>query len=235
MPELLGEGCVTEVHRKSRLSLPKVSPAQLPGAEAVVRFLPVAEGDAALVLALRAGQSGAPTALVDRYGAYVERLLMRVLGVDQDFEDLLQEVFVRALESIHELKNPAALKGWLGSVTLFAARGWLRQRQSHRRWLRFLPPASIPERVAPVAGPEVNEALARTYAILKRLPVDERIAFALRFIDGMEHAEAAEISRVSVATIKRRIARAEKRFLEAAERDPVLRDRVEQSERWRDR
>ena len=54
------------------------------------------------------------------------------------------------------------------------------------------------------------------------LPLDERMAFALRYIDGMTLPDAAEASERSLATVKRRLARAEKKFLEAASQRPVL-------------
>jgi len=203
--------------------------------EGVLRCLPIPEGDAALVGALCTGHAGAPALLVDRYGQYVERLLMRVVGPDAELPDLLQEVFARALAAIHELKEPPALKGWLGSIALFTARAWVRDRNSRSRWVRVGSPAEISAAPATTLEPEVNEALARTYAILNDLPADERIVFALRFIDGMELKEIAEVTQSSVSTIKRRLARAERRFLRKAENDAALRERLARSDRWRDR
>jgi RNA polymerase sigma-70 factor (ECF subfamily) len=173
--------------------------------------------------------------LVDRYGRYVERLLVRVVGLTPDVPDLLHEVFTRALERVHEIKQPDALKGWLGSLTIFTARAWLRNRRFRRTWLRFLPPEEVPDPVAPVLEPDVQDALRRVYRVLEHLPVDERIAFGLRFMDGMGLRETAELCGVSPATIKRRLSRAEARFLADAGRDPLLRERIERGERWRSR
>ncbi|MEZ4313044.1 MAG: sigma-70 region 4 domain-containing protein [Polyangiaceae bacterium] len=86
---------------------------------------------------------------------------------------------------------------------------------------------------APVAADkEVRGALEATYAVLGELPADERIAFALRFIEGMELTEVAASCGVSLATIKRRIGRAEGRFVEKARRHPILAGRVEGGTRW---
>jgi len=79
-----------------------------------------------------------------------------------------------------------------------------------------------PEIEAPSSPPEAEEALRATYRILSTLPADERIAFALRFIEGMELTEAAAACRVSLATIKRRVARAKSTFEARAERHPSL-------------
>jgi RNA polymerase sigma-70 factor (ECF subfamily) len=209
------------------------SRATAPSATAAVRFLPLPLGDAALVGAVRAGERQAWAALFDRYGPYVERLIVRVVRVDSEIPDLIHEVFARALEGIDQLKEPTALKGWLGSITIFTARAWIRKRGSRRRWLNFTAPHELPEVPANSASPEVSETLERVYALLEGMPVDERIAFSLRFIDGMGLAEIAEIAGVSLSTVKRRLSRAERSFLRSASKDSLLSEHVAVSERWR--
>ncbi len=208
--------------------------AQRPSAGAL-HVLPFSRDDAELVAALRAGTPGTPAMLVERYGGYVERLLMRVVGADAELPDLMQDVFVRAISNLKELRDPAAVKQWLGSLAINTAHVWIRRRRLRRRWVRFDSPQELPEPPATVAGLEVNLMLRRTYQILDSLPADERIAFALRFVDGMDLREIAEISGVSLATIKRRIGKAETRFLEVARQDPLLREQVGASPRWRDK
>jgi RNA polymerase sigma-70 factor (ECF subfamily) len=200
-----------------------------------VRFLPLPPGDMALVAAVHARQRGAWETLFDRYGSYVERLIVRVVGLDAEVPDLINEVFARALEGFDHLKDPMALKGWLGSIAVFTARGWIRDRGSGRRWLNFLSPDDLPDVPTADVPPEVNEILQRTYALLTGMPTDERIAFTLRFVDGMELQEIAETTEVSLSTVKRRITRAERWFLKRASRDAVLSERVAESERWRAR
>lgn len=202
--------------------------------EGALHVLPFARDDA-LVAALRAGQPGTPAMLVDRYGGYVERLLARVVGIDGELPDLIQDVFVRAISNLKDLRDPTVVKQWLGTLAINTAHVWIRRRRLRRRWVRFESPHDLPEPLAAVSGLEVDQMLKRTYEILDSLPADERIAFALRFIDGMDLREMAELSGVSLATVKRRIAKAEEHFLEAARHDPLLRERVDASPRWRDR
>ena len=57
-------------------------------------------------------------------------------------------------------------------------------------------------------------------------------AFALRFVDGMELTEVAAACETSLATIKRRLARAGARFEAAARRQPVLEEWLEGGTRW---
>ncbi len=199
--------------------------------EGVVRLFPTVS-DAALVAAIRAGRPGAGDQLFDRYAEYVERLIVRVLGFDAEVPDLINEVFARAFEQIDRLKDAAALKAWLGSIACFTARTFLRDRRSRRRFLGFFAPDDLPE--VPVDGAPVESSLAllRTYQVLDTLSPDERIAFALRFVDGMSLPEIAEVMDISVGTVKRRLSRGRERFLRVAARDPLLQELIQESQRW---
>jgi RNA polymerase sigma-70 factor (ECF subfamily) len=83
-------------------------------------------------------------------------------------------------------------------------------------------PSELPERPAAALTPEVSEALGAVYRVLAQLPVDERIAFALRHVDGMQLTDVAASTRVSLATAKRRISRAQGRFVGLAQAEPSL-------------
>ena len=171
--------------------------------------------------------------IVERYGPYLERLLGRMVGWDPELPDLLQDVFLQAFQCLGDLKNPAALKGWLGRIAIFTARAWIRKRRLRRGWLRILAPEELPETNAVVPEPEVIEALQHTHAVLDALPADERLAFILRFVDGMKLREVAKMCGVSLSTIKRTLSRAERRFLAVTRRDPLLHERLRSSRRWR--
>jgi RNA polymerase sigma-70 factor (ECF subfamily) len=199
--------------------------------QGVVRHLPIPDNDAALVEALRSSRPGASGVLFDRYGAHVRRVLVRVLGADRELPDLVHEVFVQVLESIDRLEDARAFKGWLTSITVFTARAKIRRR-SRFRLLRLLTPSELDEVQAPSATPEMTEAVRCTYKALSTLPADERIAFALRFIDGMELTEVAAASRVSLATVKRRLSRAQQRFVAEARNYPELQPWLEGATRW---
>ena len=198
-----------------------------PLARSTARLAPVvplfaAGSDEALVAALRAGDPRARAQLFDAYGPHVQRVLARVLGVDQELSDLLHDVFVEAFSSFDRLSDPRALRGWLTTIAVFTARGCIRKRK-RRSWLRFFGAGDdLPEVAAPAGQSEAALALRQVQAVLDRMPDDDRIAFALRFLDGMELTEVAEACQVSLATIKRRLVRAEERFRREAAREPAL-------------
>jgi len=76
-------------------------------------------------------------------------------------------------------------------------------------------------------------ALREIYQVLDAMPADERMAFVLRIVDGMTLPDGAQACRTSLATFKRRLARAEKRFLEAVAKRPALKQCLEDGTRWK--
>jgi RNA polymerase sigma-70 factor (ECF subfamily) len=155
----------------------------------------------------------------------VERILYRILGADAELYDVMHDVFLAALTSLSRLRDETALRSWLAGIAVHKAKKLIRRRQRWR-WIQSVAPFELPEVVANTTSVEVSEALGHAYRALDELPADERIAFALRYIDGMELTAIAAATRVSLATTKRRIARAEVRFVELAEQSDVLREWV---------
>jgi len=173
-----------------------------------------------LVAALKAREAGAVEALLRRYGSHLRRVLTRVLGSDDtETPDVLQEVAVIAWQSIGRLSDPLALKAWLTQIAVFTARGLIRRRH-RQRWLSFF--EEVPDRSVPWASPEMQEAARAVYRIFDRMPVDERIPFALRMLEGLELEATAEACGMSLATVRRRLVRAERRFQKMARQCDAL-------------
>lgn len=206
------------------------SSTQTPAAS--VPPVPPAQDDYALIAGIRRGDPAAATALFEQYRALVERTLVRILGFDSELPDAVQDTFIRALGSTRLLRDPQALPSWLIRIAVCTAADLIRRRR-RRRWLQFFAePQDLIDRGSQLVFEgepdlEARQALQAAHAILDSLPTDERIAFSLRRLDGMELKDVARACGCSLATIKRRLARAEKRFLARAERQAAL-------ERWLD-
>ena len=141
------------------------------------------QSDADLVVDVRRGDPVAKHRLFEKYAVYVARVLTRCLGAHPDNADLVHDVFLCALRDIGRIRDPGALKGWLGAIAVHTARGWLRHKR-RRRWLRFLAPEELPEPPATVVDADTRDAVRATYRILDTMPNKERVAFALRFIES---------------------------------------------------
>jgi RNA polymerase sigma-70 factor (ECF subfamily) len=192
-----------------------VGPESLPGDASLAR-----EADTRLVAALREQDLTAAGQLYDRYAASVRGMTHRLLGADTELDDIVQDVFVAAITSIRRLRDPSMLKSWLLGIAVGKVRDSLRARW-RRRWLSFLPHDELPDHAA--AETETQSDVAREIkALLDHLPPEERLALLLHRLEGLSLEEAAAASNMTVSTFKRRLTRAESKFVQRAARRPAL-------------
>ena len=172
--------------------------------------------DAVLVVAACAGERWAQEALFLRHVRLVGGLIFRVYPSRIDLDDLVQDTFVAAFESLKSLKNPQAFAAWIGSLAIRITHKKLRRRRiAARLGLGTSEEVAWDEVIAPTCPPDVAAELREIYTILASFPTTERVAFLLRKVEGMSLEEVATATETSLATVKRRIEAAEDR-LEAA-------------------
>jgi RNA polymerase sigma-70 factor (ECF subfamily) len=179
--------------------------------------LPVGPSDETLVLRVRAADAGSTAAfelLYRRHAATALNLAVRIQGSTSDVEDVVHDAFVRAHQRLAELREPAAFRSWLGSIVVRLVRTRLRRRRLVAMLGLASPePVDLDAVAAPDGDPEARVLLAQVYALLQTLPTDERIAWTLRYVERHRLESVAALAVCSLATAKRRIARAQA-FLE---------------------
>jgi RNA polymerase sigma-70 factor (ECF subfamily) len=145
--------------------------------------------------------------LFRRYARTVAAVAARLLGRDDhEVDDVVQEVFWLVHRRMDRLTDLDEARGWLVTVTTRVAR-----RRLRRRWWRGLFHAHAPllEVPAPGATPEQRALLSRLYRVLDELPVEQRIAWVLRHLEGERLEDVAKACGCSLATAKRRIGAAQ--------------------------
>lgn len=174
-----------------------------------------------LILRCQAGShpdGAAFNELLRRYQGHVDKILYHLAPDWQDRADLAQEVWIRVYRNIKRLQEPVKFKGWLGRIATNLFYDELRKRK------RISPPISLdaPRRVEDgeidwdivsdypspeetLTTSEFQESLLRA---ISDLPEAFRTTIVLREIEGMAYEEIAEITGVSLGTVKSRIARA---------------------------
>jgi len=148
--------------------------------------------------------------LYRRFAPYVAAIGLRMLGRDDEVEDLVQDVFLDAQRGLAQLREVEAVKGWLATVTVRKAHRRLRAR-GLRRMLGLDDAPDYTSIVAPGASPAERAMLGNVYRALDQLPATERLAWGLRYIEGERLERVAELCGCSLATAKRRIAAAQSR------------------------
>jgi RNA polymerase sigma-70 factor (ECF subfamily) len=165
-----------------------------------------APSDAALVVAARDGEEWAREALCRRHAPSVIGLAHRLLGRDDEADDLAQEAFAHALSSLDRLADPQAFAAWIRTIVVRTAHKIVRRRVLMRKF--GLGPRQTEsdidtDFISREAPPDVHAELRAIYTLLDSLPARERIALVLRRVEGASHEDVAEQLGVSLSTAKR--------------------------------
>jgi RNA polymerase sigma-70 factor (ECF subfamily) len=167
--------------------------------------------DGALLERVRAGDRAAEELLYRQHVDAVMGLAVRLLGRAGEAEDVVHDAFVTAFESLDRVRDPAAFRAWLLRVTVRHAHRRFRRRTLLRRLGldHAADDAALAQLAAPGLPSEAIAELRKLDGVLARLPAEQRIAWLLRHVEGLELAEVAAACGVSLATVKRRIAAAQ--------------------------
>jgi RNA polymerase sigma-70 factor (ECF subfamily) len=160
--------------------------------------------------------------LLRRYQIQVERILYHLAPDWSDRADLAQEVWIRVYRNIHRLQEPVKFRGWLSRIATNLFYDELRKRKRIVSPLSLDAPRSLDdgemdwEIAGDTPGPEEELTTREFYDRLREaiadLPEVFRTTIVLREIEGMAYEEIAEITGVSLGTVKSRIARARSRL-----------------------
>ncbi len=167
--------------------------------------------DAQLVALGCKGDTHALELLYRRHAAFAIHLAARIEGSAHDVEDIAHDAFLRAFERLNDLTDRGAFRSWLGAIVVHA----VRSRMRRQRFLNVLgmgkssEPVDLDAIASSDASPHTRAQIAQIYALLRTLPTDDRIAWTLRAVEGHDLETVARLTRCSLATVKRRISRAQ--------------------------
>jgi RNA polymerase sigma-70 factor (ECF subfamily) len=177
--------------------------------------------DGFLVRAARGGDARACQAIWEKYASLVQRLVRRFFGPGPDYPDVCQEAFLRVFKRLDELREPAALPGFIIGITLGVARNQARRRRI-RAIVGLTSTDEWPTVVTPGTQDEAREALRALYRLLDDLGAEDRSLFVARYVEKMEITDVAAAHQLSLSTVKRRIARLALRVDSRMKSEPAL-------------
>ncbi len=171
--------------------------------------------DAELVERTRGGEHRAFAELVRRYRDRHARFATRMLGDADDAEDVLQSVFLRAYRHIDHCDDPVRFGAWLHRIVVNECRTFATRRG--QRELRLLREPSLLDGLEAESGAGDPALRLRIEQALAQLPVDQREAFLLKHVEGLEYDEMATVTGAGVSALKMRVKRAIERLREQLE------------------
>ena len=123
-----------------------------------------------------------------RYGASVLRRARQILRSTEAAEEILQEVFTRLVAQPELLRDMSAPSTFLYVATTNACLNRLRDQRNRERLIdRQMPPSQD----ARVPGSSADRAIVLD--LLDKLPAEQASAFIYCYLDGMSHAEIADV------------------------------------------
>jgi RNA polymerase sigma-70 factor (ECF subfamily) len=165
-----------------------------------------------LVEAAQAGDRDAFGELATRFESMVYAIALRRLGNHSEAQELCQEVLVKAMQKIEQLKAPAAFGGWLRSITV---------RMAINRQVRRAPTvttephaldATCVESTTPLDAVLANERATQVRGGLARLGEMDRHTLEAFYVRGESLLQMSESFAAPIGTIKRRLHVARKRL-----------------------
>lgn len=166
---------------------------------------------------LKAGDRAEFARLVDLASAPIYRLGLKMLGTPQDAEDVLQNTFLKALQSLKNFEGRSSPLTWLYRIAVNEALMLIR-RQRPQVEIADEPQDEADDLPAPVqltdwcCLPEADflsaEAQHALDAAILKLPEKLRVVFLLRDIEGMSIQETGEALGLTETAVKTRLLRA---------------------------
>ena len=184
---------------------------------------PIQRRDLILIERARSGDLGAFNDLVECYQDQLFALIARMVPDRDQGDDAVQEAFFSAFRNLHNFRG-GSVRSWLSRIAVNAAMDT--QRAKKRR-----PVSPYPELEddswQPPAGPDADpvrtamhgERARALQAALASITPDQRHAIVLFDVEGYDYQEIADLTGVSLGTVKSRIHRGRL----------ALRDRLEDS------
>ncbi len=150
---------------------------------------------------VRRAQGGDRAAFEEIVRAYARLVWASIYGLVRDrawTEDVVQETFLRGWESLAELKEPGAFRGWL--LTIARRLAWRRAELTGREEI-------VPEAGSAVASGDPEEARERVQEALARLPERYRVPVTLHFLNGMEYGAISKLTGLANGSLRGLISR----------------------------
>lgn len=161
------------------------------------------QGRAELVEAARRGDREAMGLLIQEELPWVRGVVAGYLGADDSVDDLCQDIFVSAWQSIDSLRKVAGFRAWLYRIAVNRVR-------SHIRGVRRNPVKSLTEDVPSDYSREVKDREDRQEAVrvaLEKLAPEYRDPLVIHYLQGKSCAETAAALGLRPVTARIRLLR----------------------------
>jgi len=165
--------------------------------------------DVALVERVKAGDQKAFEQIVRQYKPMMARMVVGMLGNQNDADDVGQEAFIRFYRSVDQYKGDASLGTYLTRIAINLSLNALKKRKS-RQWVSLEEKHDQMQVTADPARRGDDEALVKQ--ALEKLNPKYRAVVVLRLMQGYSTKETAKILKLPLGTVLSRLSRAQEKL-----------------------
>jgi RNA polymerase sigma factor (sigma-70 family) len=147
--------------------------------------------------------------IVDTWQDLVYNTAIGILQNVEDAEDVTQETFMQAYESVSSFKGESKFSTWLYRITVSKAMDHIRKKKRKKRFafIQSLygkndkPVIDPPDFFHPGVSMENKENTAVLFKAMEQLPPNQKTAFVLNKMEGLSYIEIGDIMKVSDSAV----------------------------------
>ncbi len=151
------------------------------------------------------GDARAQYTLYRNFSKAMYNIAIRLMGNRMDAEDVLQESFIKAFQSLEELNDPRAFGGWLKRIVINRCISLQRKK---KYLFEEIEDNRLEDTEAEDDDPVAELDPGLVHQSIKELPEGARTIIVLRALEGLAHKEIAEMLSISESTSKTQYHRA---------------------------
>jgi len=186
----------------------------------------VSADDHRLIADCLKGDATAFGQLMRRYQDRLYNTVYRLVDHAEDAQDVVQEAFLNAYQSLDSFKGDSLFFTWLYRIAVNTAISLKRKKRvvisieaSRTGQGGGIEPLDVSDASRPGHGLEQAEQERRIQEALSRLSPEHRAVLVLKDMEGQKYEVMAEILQVPIGTIRSRLHRARSELREILERD----------------
>lgn len=175
------------------------------------------------ILRLKQGNQTAYGELLNMFSDKVFNTALGLLQNKEDAEDITQEVFTEVFQSVGQFRQQSKLSTWIYRIAVTKSLELIRSRDRDKRKGILLSLFGREDQIKlasteafyhPGISLENKEMAAVLFKAIRRLPLNQRIAFTLNKLENLSYAELAEVMNVSVSSVESLLFRAKQKLRE---------------------
>lgn len=178
-----------------------------------------------IIAQLKQGSEAAFKDLVGQWQGMVYNTALGILQNAADAEDVAQEVFMQAFESIGSFKGESQISTWLYRITVTKCLDHLRKKTRKKRWGKvyslFGPQHELiidpPDFHHPGVQLADKERAGLLFKAIAQLPESQKVAFVLQKMEGLSSREIAGVLDASVSAVEGLLHRAKQNLRDQLE------------------